>query len=100
MTEKCKTCGGTGWISGDLMGVDFEIACPDCEAGRAKLTAATLDEWAETNSYTNEYGTKCYGPFVCHIMNLFDKRVHKDTYRCEWVAPYGFVPEAGCPVHD
>lgn len=19
---------------------------------------------------------------------------------CEWVYPYGFVPEAGCPVHD
>lgn len=21
-------------------------------------------------------------------------------YACEWVASYGFVPEAGCPVHD
>lgn len=19
---------------------------------------------------------------------------------CEWTYPYGFVPEAGCPVHD
>ena len=21
-------------------------------------------------------------------------------YACEYVAPYGFVPEADCPVHD
>jgi rubredoxin len=46
--DKCKTCGGTGWVTYDLgsdavhsmmiqMGVDFEVACPDCEAGRAEL---------------------------------------------------------------
>ena len=21
-------------------------------------------------------------------------------YACDWVYPYGFVPEANCPVHD
>ena len=21
-------------------------------------------------------------------------------YECDWVHPYGFVPEAGCPIHD
>lgn len=21
-------------------------------------------------------------------------------YACEWVYPYGFVPEACCPIHD
>lgn len=21
-------------------------------------------------------------------------------YNCEWVYPYGWVPEAGCPLHD
>ena len=21
-------------------------------------------------------------------------------YNCEWVYPYGFVPEADCPIHD
>lgn len=21
-------------------------------------------------------------------------------YECDWVYPYGFVPECGCPVHD
>lgn len=60
--------------------------------------------WAEQHATINEYGTKCYGPFVCHIMNLFDRRVHrnndKEPYECKWVAPYGFVPEAGCPDHD
>ena len=51
MAEKCKTCGGSGWISGDLksdaahsmlisMGIDFEIACTDCAAGRAELEKA------------------------------------------------------------
>jgi hypothetical protein len=24
----------------------------------------------------------------------------KCTYACGWQEPYGFVPEAGCPVHD
>lgn len=51
MTEKCKTCGGTGWTIYDLksdalhskmmqMGVDCEIACPDCKAGLAELEKA------------------------------------------------------------
>ena len=21
-------------------------------------------------------------------------------YGCDWVSPYGFVPEADCPIHD
>lgn len=21
-------------------------------------------------------------------------------YECDWVFPYGFVPEDGCPIHD
>ena len=24
----------------------------------------------------------------------------KCGYGCAWVEPYGWVPEAGCPVHD
>lgn len=24
----------------------------------------------------------------------------KCGFECGWVYPYGFVPEAGCPVHD
>lgn len=24
----------------------------------------------------------------------------KCGYACDWVYPYGFVPEAGCPIHD
>jgi len=41
-----------------------------------------------------------YSDEFCALMNLLDPRVHRDTYCCEWVAPYGFVPEAGCPRHD
>lgn len=51
MADKCKTCGGSGWVSGDLksdalhsvlidFGIDYEIACPDCPAGRAELEKA------------------------------------------------------------
>lgn len=48
---KCKTCGGTGWVTVDLkndrinslllqMGIDCETACTDCDAGRAELEKA------------------------------------------------------------
>jgi hypothetical protein len=43
----CKSCGGTGWRAMDLksdrvhsmmieMGVECEVACLDCETGRAE----------------------------------------------------------------
>jgi len=59
-----------------------------------------LSDWAEANSRINEFGTREYPAFVCYIMNMFDKRVHHDEYNCEWVSPYGWVPEGGCPLHD
>jgi hypothetical protein len=51
---KCKTCGGTGWVSFDLksdathskliaMGIACEIACTDCDAGRAELEKANRE---------------------------------------------------------
>jgi hypothetical protein len=64
-----------------------------------EITDALL-QWAEKNSYPNEFGAKVYSPFVCHVMNLFDKRVHYGEHDCLWVSPYGFVPMAGCPLHD
>lgn len=36
----------------------------------------------------------------CDAMNDLDPRVHDDEFMCQWAAPYGFVPEAGCPKHD
>ena len=64
--------------------------------------AQKLQEWAIANSYLVKGDTgRHYSPFVCHIMNMFDKRVHRgDDYCCEWVSPYGWMPEAGCPLHD
>jgi hypothetical protein len=56
-------------------------------------------QWADAQATINSYGSKEYSPFVCHTMNLFDERAIKDC-ECKWVAPYGFVPEAGCPLHD
>lgn len=60
--------------------------------------------WAEKHIYYKKgYIAKHYPPIVCHIMNMFDERVraHEKTkdYLCEWGTPYGFVPEAGCPLH-
>ncbi len=69
-------------------------------SGDTLLQLAELRRWAEDNSYVNEYGTRCYGDFVCHIMNLFDPRSRCTHGVCGWVAPYGFVPEAECPIHD
>jgi hypothetical protein len=51
MAEKCKSCGGTGWRTFDLksddmhskliaMGIDCEVACTDCDAGRAEVAKA------------------------------------------------------------
>lgn len=54
-------------------------------------------EWAEKQVYYKKGFTgKHYRPFTCHIMNMFDKRVHDD---CEWSAPFGFVASVDCPEH-
>lgn len=55
-------------------------------------------EWAEANSRINEFGTKTYDRGVCSAMNIIEH--NKCGYYCEWVSPYGFVPEEGCPEHD
>jgi len=34
------------------------------------------------------------------VLNLLPLRCRKLGYSCEWVYPYGFVPEGGCPIHD
>ena len=33
------------------------------------------------------------------LRNLKSPRCYPE-YNCEWVYPYGFVPEGGCPEHD
>lgn len=35
----------------------------------------------------------------CRERNRTEPRIH-EGWNCQWVAPYGWVPEAGCPVHD
>lgn len=47
-----------------------------------------------------DHEPKTYSEAYCYNMNLIDPRVHDDEYWCQWVSPYGFVPEAGCPKHD
>lgn len=34
------------------------------------------------------------------LRNLRPLRCRKLGYRCDWIYPYGFIPEAGCPYHD
>lgn len=40
-------------------------------------------------------------PFITYyaLRNLITRTQCKG-HNCEWVYPYGFVPEAGCPIHD
>jgi hypothetical protein len=56
--------------------------------------------WADQNATVNQFGSKEYSRFVCHIMNLFDPRAHECSGECCWVSPFGWVPEAGCSIHD
>jgi hypothetical protein len=57
-------------------------------------------EWAERHSRLNEFGSRHYSPGICVTMNMIEDTIPKCGFACEWVSPYGFVPEAGCPVHD
>jgi len=68
---------------------------PDCP-----VTQDSLFAWAAENSTTNRFGSTEYPKFVCHIMNLFDPRVRQCENECCWEAPFGWVPEAGCAIHD
>ena len=34
------------------------------------------------------------------LRNLRPQPCDRLGYYCEWVYPYGFVPEGGCPYHD
>lgn len=52
-------------------------------------------DWAEKYK-----GAGGYSIAICECMNLVDNRVHDDDHCCEWVAPYGFVIQAGCKKHD
>lgn len=38
--------------------------------------------------------------FAYWLLNLLPRRCQKFGYWCEYVYPYGFVPEGGCPIHD
>lgn len=68
---------------------------PDKPIATMKLTPR---EWAEANSRLNEFGSRHYNPGICVTMNMIEPTTC--GFECEWVSPYGFVPEAGCPVHD
>ena len=57
----------------------------------AKLTPS---EWAEWNSLINKFGPKYYSPGICVTLNMVEETIRKCGYA------FGFVPEAGCPVHD
>jgi len=63
-------------------------------------TQSELLAWAEGHAYYEEgFPGKHHSPEVCHHMNTLDKRV-RGKCACEWVSPYGFVPEADCLEHD
>lgn len=47
-------------------------------------------------TFINKYGTKCYTPLYCWIMNKIDVRYW--FCECEYSAPYGLV--VMCERHD
>ena len=42
---------------------------------------------------------KRYSKAFCWLMNVLDWRA-RCRYGCRWIAPYGFVRNASCPLHD
>jgi hypothetical protein len=42
---------------------------------------------------------KRYSQAFCWLMNVLDWRA-RCRYGCRWIAPYGFVRNASCPLHD
>jgi hypothetical protein len=36
----------------------------------------------------------------CDFMRATDPSLGECGFACDWTPPYGFVPEADCPVHD
>lgn len=58
---------------------------------------------ATTDRHPRALATK----FLYALRNRFSRlpggktwRCWREGYACEWVYPYGWVPEAGCPRHD
>ena len=45
-----------------------------------------------------QYSARQYSEWYCKFMNWADETDCGNE--CHWKAPYGFVPEAGCPIHD
>lgn len=56
--------------------------------------------WSDRHATINRFGVKEYSEFVCHVMNLLDPRFGECRNECAWIAPFGWVPEAGCAIHD
>jgi hypothetical protein len=40
-----------------------------------------------------------YSRALCLLLNIFDPRV-PCKHGCKWVAPFGWLRNAGCPRHD
>lgn len=51
-------------------------------------------------STSDIYLVALFTRFSYSVLNLIPRRCHKLGYWCEWVYPYGWVPEGGCPYHD
>lgn len=37
---------------------------------------------------------------IYYALRNLTTSVRCKNHNCEWAYPYGFVPEAGCPIHD
>ena len=43
--------------------------------------------------------TPQYSEWFCKFMNVINPNLG-NYCDCQWVSPYGFVPECDCPLHD
>lgn len=69
------------------------------------MNQVELLKYAESHVYYKKGFTGKHYPYaVCQNMNALDERVkvhkkNKDGYICQWEEPFGFAPEADCPLH-
>jgi len=92
---RCKRCLGTGVEfvfhespNGIYIATHYASMCSQCR-GSGKV------------SFKYFWNVYIRAPLLRRYWEYRNKNfICKAGYGCEWVYPYGFVPEADCPIHD
>jgi DNA-directed RNA polymerase subunit RPC12/RpoP len=98
----CKWATKLAWLDLSLVTQSEEkpylYYCPYCH----REVNGREPEWAE---YKTIGCTHCHRQFLVVGSDGGPELVAEETfdiceYECHWQEPYGFVPEAGCPIRD